>query len=335
MARLPILSGTAALEAAARSLPRTCLKSYASYSSVLGGIVRDPALMTVPLDDHGFHRGHAVFDTCNVADGRAFGLGFHLDRLLASAQQARIFGGNAEKAAGFEKETLRSLVLSTIAATGRRNGLFVRYWLTAGRGDFAISPTKCEGAPNFYVVAHEDTHSAEVPRGYAAAVVPVPLKPPLLATMKSNNYLLNALVALEAEARGVQIGLQIDDDGFVAESAVSLVTAVTTDGLLLAPPPTGILPSTTWRRVQALAPSLVDSGLITGCEERRLRLDDLLGARELINMGGGWVEPILTLDGKPVGSGGGGPVWRALDETVRADFLNPALTDAIPYDDYE
>ena len=288
--------------------------------------------MVVPIDDHGFHRGHAVFDTCNVAEGRAFGLSFHLDRLLASAHQARIQTADAP---GFDKESLRSLVLSTIAATGQRDGLFVRYWLTAGRGDFSISPSRCE-APSFYVVAHADNHSAEGPRALTAAIVPVPLKPPLLATMKSNNYLLNALVALEAEARGVDLGLQIDERGHVAESAVSLVAAVTADGWLVAPPPHAILASTTWRRAQALAPTLIQRGLLCGCEERTLCEEDLRAARELINMGGGWVAPVVSLDGQPVGGGGGGDeggaVWRALDDVVRADLLNPELTDAVPYD---
>lgn len=137
--------------------------------------------MLVPVDDHGFHRGHAVFDTANVAGGRAFGLTMHLDRLLGSARQARILD---EAGASLEyRESLRSIILQTIAATGRRDGVFVRYWLSVGRGDFGISPSALRSGPTFYCVAHEDTHSADEPRGLTACVVPTPLKPPLLATM--------------------------------------------------------------------------------------------------------------------------------------------------------
>ena len=39
---------------------------HAFFSSELGGIVIDPALMCVHLDDHMVHRGHSVFDTCEV-----------------------------------------------------------------------------------------------------------------------------------------------------------------------------------------------------------------------------------------------------------------------------
>lgn len=38
----------------------------AFYSSRLGGITLDPALMVVPMDDHLVHRGHAVFDTATM-----------------------------------------------------------------------------------------------------------------------------------------------------------------------------------------------------------------------------------------------------------------------------
>jgi hypothetical protein len=58
---------------------------------------------------------------------------------------------------------------------------------------------------------------------------------------------------------------------------------------------------------------------------------ELAAAREMIAMGGGWVEPIVALDGQPIGDGAAGPVFRALDESVRADFANPELVDEVPY----
>ena len=38
----------------------------AMFSSWLGGVITDPALMQIPLDDHLVHRGHGVFDTCTL-----------------------------------------------------------------------------------------------------------------------------------------------------------------------------------------------------------------------------------------------------------------------------
>src|SRR2546426_72603 len=62
---------------------------YSMYSSVLGGIVIDPSLMVLPLDDHMVHRGHAVFDTATLTHGMLYQLDPHLDRLLRSAELAR------------------------------------------------------------------------------------------------------------------------------------------------------------------------------------------------------------------------------------------------------
>lgn len=331
LARLPILGGTEAFNRLQAALPAKCsVENYAAYSSVLKGIVTDPSLMSVPLDDHGFHRGHCVFDTCNVENGKAFGLSFHLERLFRSAQMAQIL---QEPPAPAFREEIKSAILQTIAATKRKDEVFVRYWLSAGRGDFAVSPKNCSG-PTFYCVAHKDSHSATEPRGLKAATVDVPLKPPLLATLKSNNYLLNALVAMEADKRGgASIGVQFDAEGYLGESAVSTIAIVDANGVLKAPPAEAILPSTTWMRIVALSDGLIEKGLLTACSQEVVHASELIGCREMFTLGGGWIEPIVAFDDKSVGDGAPGPVFRALDTLVRDDFLNPDLTDDIPYDD--
>jgi branched-chain amino acid aminotransferase len=46
-------------------------KYLAMYSSQWGGIVIDPALWTVPADDHIVHRGDAIFEVFKCVGGRA------------------------------------------------------------------------------------------------------------------------------------------------------------------------------------------------------------------------------------------------------------------------
>ena len=78
---LPVLDATQALAAWRQNTPpRVAAESVSFYSSVLGGIVTEPALMMLPVDDHMVHRGHSVFDTANVEGRLCYGLGFHLDR---------------------------------------------------------------------------------------------------------------------------------------------------------------------------------------------------------------------------------------------------------------
>ena len=224
-------------------LPRGAFDFLAFYSSILGGIVTDPALMTVPMDEHMVHRGHAVFDTCNVSQGQCYGLDFHLDRLLRSAGLARIHPS-------YTKEELRHIILSTVAVSQQRDGIFVRFWMTAGmlcgergrweagdgRGDIALGGKPCglhrsgrrphpsfdpllslkhthSGRGNFFVSSKETTSSGffvmvhrytskaeQKLQGVAEYVVEdIPLKNKLLATIKSTNYLTNALVCESAE----------------------------------------------------------------------------------------------------------------------------------------
>ncbi|PRQ24911.1 putative D-amino-acid transaminase, Aminodeoxychorismate lyase [Rosa chinensis] len=82
----------------------------AMYSSIYGGIILDPALMVIPIDDHMVHRGHGVFDTAILLNGYLYELDVHLNRFLRSASKARI-------PSPFDRSTLRSI---NSCATGGR-----------------------------------------------------------------------------------------------------------------------------------------------------------------------------------------------------------------------
>ena len=72
------------------------------------------------------HRGHGVFDTATLADGRLYRLSVHLERLLTSAERARI-------PHGFTVQGLKERVEAACAASGQQEAA-VRFWLTAGTG---------------------------------------------------------------------------------------------------------------------------------------------------------------------------------------------------------
>ncbi|GAB5363279.1 hypothetical protein AAMO2058_000869900 [Amorphochlora amoebiformis] len=211
----------------------------AMYNSTCGAIITDPALMGVPIDDHGFHRGHAVFDTCNIHNGNAYGIDMHLERLLSSAEMARI-------EVKFSHAQLRDILLETMAAAGRPDGVFCRYWLTAGRGDFQISPRGCLEGSSFYTIVHK-TWDRDDTTAVKEVIVTTPVKPPLLANMKSNNYMINALSSMEAEDYGGSLGIQADVNGYILEGSISCVAIVGEDRILRTPKFDLILPSLTPR----------------------------------------------------------------------------------------
>ncbi|KAJ1616802.1 aminotransferase [Pavlovales sp. CCMP2436] len=342
MSRVPVFTAEAALAAARTRVPAwPKANALAMYSSALGGIVTDPAVFAVPLDDHIVTRGHGVFDTCNIHNGKAYGLEFHLDRLFKSAAQARI-----ERLPS--RDVIKEAILATLATAGERDGVFARFWLSAGRGDFAISSRGLakngavggeEGAASFYAVVHRNAGAKGLEgEGLHEATVGVPLKNQLLATLKSTNYLINALTAMEAEDKGGTLGVQLDEGGFIVESSIASVAIVTPAGVLKSPSFDYALASTTVVRAFALAQSRLDAdgprlGL-TKVVQEPVSLDEAYAASEMFLLGGGGVVPVISLDGRRIGAGRPGPTFRWLWKLLDDDLRNEEHTDPIPYELY-
>lgn len=166
-------------------------------------------MAAIPIDDHMVHRGHAVFDTCTLANGRLYRLDTHLDRLLKSAAGAKI-------QPPFPRERIQDAILSTAAASGLREGS-VRYWLAAGPGDFSFVPDGCISSA-FYCAVFQGGVLEHVlgqpPQGVRDVTVrDVPLKPTALGSIKTNNYLLNCLTAMRARELGGSFGILVDEQG--------------------------------------------------------------------------------------------------------------------------
>jgi 4-amino-4-deoxychorismate lyase len=279
---------------------------YAMYSSVLDGIVTDPALMILPLDDHMVHRGHAVFDTATLTHGMLYQLDPHLDRLLRSAEMARI-------PLPFPKEHLRQIILDTAAASGHRDGS-VRYWLSSGPGGFGLGPTECV-RPSFYVIVFKQEAYPEryYTEGMKVVTSSIPIKPPLFARTKSTNYLPNVLVVVEANERGADNGIFIDQRGMIGEGSNMNVAFVTHDRVFRHPSFDAILSGITIQRVLQFAQRLVDQG-----ELREIRLADVpvsesRDAAEMMLIGSSIkIAPVVQWDGHQVGDGKPGPIAKRL-----------------------
>ncbi|CAN0467236.1 unnamed protein product [Hapterophycus canaliculatus] len=82
-----------------------------------------------------------------------------------------------------------------------------------------------------------------------------------MASCKTNNYLLNALTAMESQDKGGVEGIWVNDAGNVAETCMGNVAIVDQEGALRSPHYDGsILAGTTMLRAFALAPQLVQVG---------------------------------------------------------------------------
>lgn len=304
----PILSTDEAIKKLRGTVHAKARNFYAMYSSVLGGIVTDPALMVVPLDDHMVHRGHGVFDTATLANGMLYQLDQHVERLVRSAAMARI-------PLPFPAQKLRQIVIETAAASGRRDGS-VRYWLSAGPGGFGLGSAECVGSAFYVVIFSPEAYLASYyTEGIRVVTSTVPIKPPFFARVKSTNYLPNVMVVLEAKDRGADNGIFIDERGMIAESSNMNVAFVTKDRVLHHPPFDAILSGITIQRMLELARRLVERGELRAIRVAEISVADAREAREMLLVGSSIkVAPVVQWDGKPIGDGRPGPIAKKLLE---------------------
>jgi len=303
---------------------RQPVKFSAFYSSQLGGIVTDPALMVIPFDDHMVHRGHGIFDTAGIVNGRIYDLEAHLDRFLGSAERSKL------KLAG-SREEMRDIIVKTTAASGLRDGA-IRYWLSSGPGSLELSPA-AGAQPGFFVMIFGGlSYPARwYTEGLRVMTTTYPIKPPLYAITKATNYLPNVLMQMEAKEAGLDNGVFIDESGFVGESSNMNVAFVTRDGVFRHPKFERVLPGCTSLRLLELANRLVGRG-VAGVEVCDIPVADARAAREMLLLGSSVkVAPIVEWDRQPIGDGKPGHVAKALLDLLEEDMRTGDRLIDVPY----
>ncbi|KAL7593686.1 D-amino-acid transaminase, chloroplastic [Lactuca sativa] len=284
----------------------------AMYSSVYGGIILDPAMMVIPIDDHMVHRGHGVFDTAIILDGYLYELDAHIDRILVSASRAKI-------SSPFPKSTLRTILIQLTSASNCKKGT-LRYWLSAGPGDFLLSPSGCPTSAFYAVVIDEEFSQCK--QGVKVITSTIPMKVPLFATSKNVNYLPNVLSKLEAEEKGAFASIWVDDEGYVAEGPNVNVAFVTHDNELILPFFEKILSGCTAKRLLELAPKLVENGRLKSVKTGNITVEEAKRAAEMMYVGSTLpVLPIIEWDETPIGNGKVGELTMALSDLVWEDMV--------------
>jgi 4-amino-4-deoxychorismate lyase len=322
---LRMLSATDVLTQLAALRARQPVNYWAFYSSQLGGVVTDPALMVIPFDDHMVHRGHGIFDTAGLINGRIYDLDAHLDRFIGSANRSKL------KLPG-SRDEMRDIIIRTTAASGHRDGA-IRYWLSSGPGSLELSPAA--GAdPGFFVMVFAGLAYPErwYSEGLRVMTTTYPIKPPLYAITKTTNYLPNVLMQMEAKEKGFDNGVFIDHDGHVGESSNMNVAFISADGALEHPRFEHILSGCTSMRVLDLARRLVDRGQLTGVRVADITRDRARTAREMLLFGSSIkVASIVQWDDQVIGDGKPGPMSRALLALLEEDMRTGDRLIDVPY----
>jgi branched-chain amino acid aminotransferase len=270
---------------------------------VNGTLVPEPQAK-ISVFDHGFVYGDGVFEGIQVDGGVIYDLDEHVARLYRSAQYL-----------GFAIPIAPEAMRAAIVEVARRNGLrdgYLRPLVTRGQGPLGLERMNELSPPNVVIIPQ--VREARGERRLRATVVSTRRTPPqcLEPRVKSNNYLNNILGKLEQFRAGVDVGIMLAVDGYVAEACGENVFAVR-DGHAWTPPATRSLEGITRGNVLRL---MAEAGVPGG--ERDLTPYDLALADELFitaTMTG--IAYVVELDGRPIGDGEPGPISRDLARRLR------------------
>ena len=284
------------------------------FSSIYDGIVTDPVLMMLPIDDHMVHRGDGVFEALKAVHGKIYNLDGHLDRLANSAR-----GLALPLPAAFAQ--VKEIVVETMRAGGRPEAM-IRIFVSRGPGGFAVNPYECPASQLYVVVTTLGTPFMRLhPDGASVITSAVPAKSAGMANIKNCNYAPNVLMKKEAVDAGVDFSAGFDENGFLTEGATENMGIVSQDNRLLFPKLDRILAGTTMLRLMALAEELVQARRLAGVGFADISRADILCAREFLVAGTTInVAAAVAFDGHPIGGGKPGPICKELNVLLEHDM---------------
>lgn len=301
--------------ALAEALPRPYHATYfAMYSSVYGGIVTDPRLMMIPIDDHMVHRGDGVFEALKAVDGNIYNFNAHLDRLVNSAR------GLALKLPVTRAELKQAVIETALAA--KHPTCMIRIYVSRGPGGFGVNPYECPASQLYVVITALGTPFMTLhPEGARLCTSAIPAKSADMAQLKNCNYAPNVLMKKEAVDRNFDFSMGFDERGFLTEGATENMGIVSHDNRLLFPNLARILTGTTMLRTMALSQALVRDGSLAFSGLEDITHKDILAARELIIVGTTLnVVAGVAFDGHPIGTGTPGPIYHRLAALLENDI---------------
>ncbi len=268
----------------------------------------------ISVFDHGLLYGDGVFEGIRAFDGYVFKLKEHVDRLYQSAACIEL-----------EIPMGRERMVETVVETLRRNSLtnaYIRLVVTRGVGDMGVNPLSCKKGSVFVIT--EPVASSTFPKDprVLSTVISSVRRDPVDATsheIKSLNYLNSVLAVLEANRAKVDYPVLLDHRGFVSEGSTMNIFLVRAGKIVTPAASSGILHGITRARVIEL------------CREMKYQLverdvtpfelvtaDEAFFAGTLLGL-----AAVGVVSGKRIGSGGVGPVTRALYDQFREIVTRP------------
>ncbi len=275
----------------------------------LNGQFVDSAKATVSVFDHGLLYGDGVFEGIRAYNGRVFKLREHIRRLYESAHTIML-------KIPHEQEELVEIVCESIRVNKLRDA-YIRLVITRGVGDLGLDPRKCKVPTVFAIADRIKLYPEEIyQKGLALITVATQRNVPeaLNPQIKSLNYLNNILAKIEAVNAGFEEALMLSPSGYVTECTGENVFVVKDRQLLTPPPYIGVLRGITRQTVMDLG-----AELNLAVREELLTRHDVFNADEVFLTGtAAEIIPVVTIDGRTIGTGKPGELTRQLSEAFHA-----------------
>ncbi len=273
----------------------------------VNGVFSAPEAATVPALDPGVLYGDGLFETLRTYGGRPFRLDAHLARLAAGAQELGFAAlpSSSELRERLEDVLRRAALPEALVRVTALRGPSERGAPTLILAALPLPPPRPEASAGLRATLLWRRDAAELP-------------PPWI---KSTSYQRTVLARAELSRRGAEEGFFLGEGQTVTEGTVCNVFALLADEDALCTPPARVcLPGVTRAEVLSLAR---ERGLTV--REAPLPVGALATAREVfVTSSVSELRPVISLDGRPIGAGQPGPLWRALLDAYRARTTVPS-----------
>lgn len=267
----------------------------------------------VSVFDHGLLYGDGVFEGIRAYNGKIFTLDEHLDRLYASASAISL-------TIPITKAEMGKAIKDTMAANNLIDS-YIRLVVTRGVGKLGLDPNKCAKPQIIIITDTIELYSKTLYEKGLDIVTVTTIRNHFSALdpkIKSLNYLNNIMAKIESIRAGAGEALMLNKDGYVAECAGDNIFIVRDNALITPPASAGILIGITRNVVMKLAADMgiaVKEELMTRC--------DLYVADECFLTGtAAEIIPVVTIDGRVIGSGKPGKVTQGLLKKYRDLTIN-------------
>jgi D-alanine transaminase len=270
----------------------------------LNGAITPLSEAKISVLDRGFIFGDGVYEVVPVYDRRLFRFDQHIARLARSLKAIGIPNPH-------DKEAWRTLIDQVVAEEASDNQL-VYMQVTRGPAKRGHAFPK-EVTPTVFIMTSPLAPPPAEAIENGIACVTMQDDRWLHCDIKSVSLLGNVLAAQFAVEHDAVEAIQFRD-GWLTEGSSSNVWLVK-DGKLMAPPKDNLI-------LEGIRYGLIEELCAAAgipFESRRIARDEVFAADEvMISSAGKEIQPVAGIDGKPVGAGKPGPVFRKLYAAYQA-----------------